>query len=796
MPQPIVFSASGSCHMADADNLVIDRATVPITGPADCIVTVHQDGNEIYAPITDTKAIFIDRASQTIAFSTLPVDNQLTYGNAPTTVVASVSSMTAPASGLPVTYTSVTPSICTTSGTSGVVTIAGAGTCQLQADQGGDPNYKPAPTLTPPSFNIKKADQNIALLAPASTPYNASFTVSATSTSPTAPPSGIPIIFGSSTTSVCTVSGATVTILAVGTCTISADQVGNGNYNAAPQVTRDITITKADQNIVFGAAPTGVTFGDPPVSVNATSTSPTAPPSGTAIMFSSQSASVCTAGGINGTTVTIIAAGTCTIAADQAASANYNPAPQVTQSFDIAKAPTTTAVISSDNPTTFGQPVTFTATVTGPSPLTGTVHSRDDGQTIVGCVASPLAVDQAQCVINTLGVGTHAITAEYSGDGNHLASTSPALTQTVTVTTGTTTPVLAAGRTHTCALNSGGAAQCWGRNDQGQLGDTTTTEQHAPVGVAGLGAGVDEITTGAEHSCALTAADGIKCWGDNVYGQVGDGTTIGRTSPVDVSGLTSGIVLISAGFWHTCAVTDTGGVKCWGRNQYGQLGDGTQTDRSLPVNVVGLGSGVMGLSSGQTQTCALTVTGGVKCWGLNSSGQLGDGTQTDRLVPVDVVGLASGVAALAANGSFSCALTDGGGVKCWGANNVGNLGDGTTTNRLAPVDTAGLASGVSGLAAGGAHACALTVGGGMKCWGYNGTGQLGDGTTTNRSTPVDVSGMTSGVSVITGGGDHTCALVTTGEVKCWGYNVRGQLGDGTTTNQSTPTPVPGLNLTP
>ncbi len=400
-------------------------------------------------------------------------------------------------------------------------------------------------------------------------------------------------------------------------------------------------------------------------------------------------------------------------------------------------------------------------------------------------------------MINTLGVGTHAITAEYSGDGNHLASTSPALTQTVTVTTGTTTPVLAAGRTHTCALNSSGAAQCWGRNDLGQLGDTTTTEQHAPVGVAGLGAGVDEITTGAEHSCALTAAGGIKCWGDNVYGQVGDGTTIGRTSPVDVSGLTSGIVLISAGFEHTCAVTDTGGVKCWGRNQYGQLGDGTQTDRSLPVDV--------GRPwQRRDRACELADPdlcvdrhGRREVLGRSTAtGQLGDGTQTDSLVPVDVVGLASGVAALAANGGFSCALTDGGGVKCWGVNGVGMLGDGTTTNRLAPVDTAGLASGVSGLAAGGAHACALTVGGGVKCWGYNGTGQLGDGTTTNRLTPVDVSGMTSGVSLITGGGDHTCALVTTGEVKCWGYNVRGQLGDGTTTNQSTATPVPGLNLTP
>jgi hypothetical protein len=189
---------------------------------------VHQDGNEIYAPITETKAIFIDRALQTIAFTVLPVDNQLTFLNPPTTLVASASSTTAPPSGLAVTFNSSTPLVCATGGTNGAtVTIVAAGTCTIAADQGGDPNYKPAPQLTP-SFVIKKAAQNIALVAPTSAPYNASFMVSATSTSPTADPSGIPITFGSTTGSVCTISGTTASIVTVGTCTITADQLGNG----------------------------------------------------------------------------------------------------------------------------------------------------------------------------------------------------------------------------------------------------------------------------------------------------------------------------------------------------------------------------------------------------------------------------------------------------------------------------------------------------------------------------------------------------------------------------------------
>ena len=354
---------------------------------------------------------------------------------------------------------------------------------------------------------------------------------------------------------------------------------------------------------------------------------------------------------------------------------------------------------------------------------------------------------------------------------------------------------ISASHNHTCALTTGGGVKCWGSNAEGQLGDGRATNLLTPVDVVALSSGAQAISASSwYHTCALTTSGGVKCSGNNADGQLGDDSTTSRLTPVDVTGLSSGVQAISTGHYHTCALTTAGGVKCWGWSGSGQLGNGSTMRRLTPVDVTGLSSGMQAISAGSSHTCALTTGGGVKCWGRNSSGGLGDGSTSQRLTPVDVMGLSSGVQAISAGGTHTCALTTGGGVKCWGNNFYGRLGDGSTTDRLTPVDVVGLGSGVQAISAGSNHTCALTTGGGMKCWGYNYEGQLGDGSTTNRLTPADVTGLSGGMQAISTGNSHTCALTTGGGVKCWGYNVFGQLGDGSSAvNRLTPVDVMDLN---
>lgn len=359
-------------------------------------------------------------------------------------------------------------------------------------------------------------------------------------------------------------------------------------------------------------------------------------------------------------------------------------------------------------------------------------------------------------------------------------------------------PSLAVGGFHSCYVTMLGGVQCWGNNAFGELGDGTTSDSPVPVYVSGFVSGVQAAATPGyvgDFTCLLTAGSGVKCWGDNTYGELGDGTGLNSLVPVDVAGLSSGVSAITAGGGgggHACALTDTGSVSCWGYNASGQLGDGSTANRLSPVPVSGLADATA-VSAGGTHTCAMTSTGGLKCWGRNVWGTLGNGTTVDSTTPVDVSGLTSDVVAVAGGSDHTCALTSGGGVKCWGYNGAGQLGNNTTTQNSVPVDVSGLASGVQAISAGLLHSCALLTDGTAKCWGWNFHGQLGDGTTVTRLTPVTVSGLADGVA-IGAGAVHTCALREANGVACWGRNDFGQLGDGTTVEQHTPVEVIGLDF--
>jgi len=193
------------------------------------------------------------------------------------------------------------------------------------------------------------------------------------------------------------------------------------------------------------------------------------------------------------------------------------------------------------------------------------------------------------------------------------------------------------------------------------------------------------LSAGYAHTCVVTTKHALVCWGYNPYGQLGDGTTTDRGTPVGVSGMGSKVAAVSAGYYHSCAVTTKGKAVCWGNNGAGQLGDDTATNRLTPVGVYGLSKNVKAISAGYLNTCALTTKGKVWCWGDNSQGQLGDGTTTASHRPVAVKGLGSGVRTVSTGYGFACAITKAKAVKCWGDNAYGQLGDTTTTDRPAPV---------------------------------------------------------------------------------------------------------------
>jgi alpha-tubulin suppressor-like RCC1 family protein len=388
--------------------------------------------------------------------------------------------------------------------------------------------------------------------------------------------------------------------------------------------------------------------------------------------------------------------------------------------------------------------------------------------------------------------------------GNGTTTTSSAPVAVDTFTDGATAVSITAGSYHTCALLNTGAVNCWGDNSNGQLGNGNTTSSSAPVAVDTFtdGATAVSITAGSSHTCALLNTGAVNCWGWNFDGQLGNGNTANSSAPVAVRPFTDGVtaVSITAGAYHTCAVLNTGAVNCWGYNFSGQLGNGTTANSSAPDAVDTFTGGVTAVSitAGYYDTCALLNTGAVNCWGNNGNGQLGNGNTANSSAPVavnaftDVTGTA---VSITAGGTHTCALLNTGAVNCWGNNSVGQLGNNSTADSLVPVGvdpfTVGSASAVS-IAAGVDHTCAVLNTGAVNCWGNNSDGQLGNGNTNNSSAPVAVNAFTdvTGTAVsITAGNLHTCAVLNTGAVNCWGDNSYGQLGNGNTTSSSAPVAV-------
>lgn len=260
---------------------------------------------------------------------------------------------------------------------------------------------------------------------------------------------------------------------------------------------------------------------------------------------------------------------------------------------------------------------------------------------------------------------------------------------------------ISAGLYHTCVLTTAGGVKCWGENSWGQLGAGDNLGHGLPTEVTGLATGIAAVSAGYAHTCALTVAGTVKCWGFNADGRLGDGSQLDSNVPVDVSGL-AGVRAIAAGGQHTCALTLAGTVSCWGFNGNGQLGDGSTVDSTTPVDASGL-SGAVAVATGSHHSCAV-VGDRLRCWGLT---------------PADVYGLTSGVRDIAMGYRHSCARMTGGAIQCLGYNWYGQLGDASNTDASSPVNPVGMTGGMAAVATGYNHTCALTATGGVKCWGYN-----------------------------------------------------------------------------
>jgi alpha-tubulin suppressor-like RCC1 family protein len=375
-----------------------------------------------------------------------------------------------------------------------------------------------------------------------------------------------------------------------------------------------------------------------------------------------------------------------------------------------------------------------TGVAQGVATITGTAFGGNGTATITVQVLHLTAVtagDLHSCSLQTDGTAWcfGGDQADQLGDSTQTNSTSP-----VAVKGGLKFASLSSGYAHNCGLTTAAVAFCWGDNTSGELGDGTSAHRSLPVAVAG-GLTFSSIVAGQDHSCGLTAAGAAWCWGNNLSGQLGNGLTVNSSAPVAVGG---GIVFatISAGFQNTCGVAANGALWCWGDNTRGQLGNGTFNQSATPVKVTSASSFVAA-STGYQHTCGITAAGAAFCWGSNDQGQLGTGDTQSHSLPVAVSG-GINFATIGAGGLYTCGLASSGAAFCWGDNIFGELGSGVfSPNSNVPVAVAGGLT-FRTLSTGTYHSCAMAGGNVAYCWGDDGQGQLGNGSTNSSASPVKV----------------------------------------------------------
>lgn len=346
---------------------------------------------------------------------------------------------------------------------------------------------------------------------------------------------------------------------------------------------------------------------------------------------------------------------------------------------------------------------------------------------------------------------------------------------------------------HSAVLGPMSSVRTWGYNGFGQIGDDTTINRNTPFTIATATlSGVSDVAVGADHT-VVVARGKVWCWGYNGYGQLGDGSTGSQQKPklIDVGDANILVKAVAAGASHTLALKTDGTVWGWGYNGLGQLGDGTNTNRVTPVKIPSLAN-VTAIAAGGSHSLALKSDGTVWAWGNNNNGQLGDGSTLYHIVPQQIAGL-SGVTQIAAGGSTSAALRDdltNNIVWVWGYNYFGQVGDGTNIDKSVPTVVVGLPA-IGSITCALDHILALDKSGALWSWGYNFYGQLGDGTTINRNSPISVTNFSSGTSVIAFG-HHSLAKKSDGTLWSWGYNKFGQLGNATNIDSSIPVVVSGF----